>query len=164
MRVASSAIYAPLEHICACSFGEDARYPSELPQLSIQPVYQSGEQLQYSLTKLCPFRLGNKELPPTWGYGRPIPNIFPAYAPRYCAIYFLHQSSNFRSILRSLNLLDWFASLGYTFNNLLNPTTWIELPYHYALCLFLFAWVAGSILRIAVAKSRNIETALADHG
>ena len=22
----------------------------------------------------CPFRLGNQELPPIWGYGRPIPN------------------------------------------------------------------------------------------
>ena len=24
--------------------------------------------MQYSLTKVCPFRLGNKELSPTWGY------------------------------------------------------------------------------------------------
>ena len=44
VKVAYSVIYAPLEHICACSFREDARYPSELPRLSIQPVPQSGEQ------------------------------------------------------------------------------------------------------------------------
>ena len=95
VRAAQTLLYI----LCACSFGEDARYPLELPRLSIQPVPQSGEQHIHNAVLPdkgtgMSIRLGNKELPPTWGYGRPIPN---AIIPCIClavlsAIYFLYQS------------------------------------------------------------------------
>ena len=54
-RVANSATYAPLEHICAYLFREDARYPPELPGLAYNLYPKAGNNIfimQYSLTKV----------------------------------------------------------------------------------------------------------------
>ena len=65
--------------------------------------------MQYSLTKVYPFRLGNKELPSTCGYWRPIRNTS---IPRICpavpsAIYFLYHS-----VVRVLRLVVQLPSSG----------------------------------------------------
>ena len=89
VRVANPAIYA--------HSGKMQDTIRSFPGLAYNLYPKAGNNtfiMRYSLTKVCPFRLGNKELPPTWGYGRPIPNtsitrICPAVLS---AIYFLHQS------------------------------------------------------------------------
>ena len=91
LRVAKSAIYVHAH------LGKMQNTLWNFPSLAYNLYPKAGNNtfiMQYSLTKVCPSRLGNKELPPTWGYWRPIPNTS---IPRICpavlsAIYFLYHS------------------------------------------------------------------------